>query len=164
MGSHGIVLAEEQHIVNILPPVDITGGVYSDVFTMAKHGHCTILIQVGVSAAAWTKIIVNSCIDSTGHSGTAVAIPFSIYKCETLNTAASGDVLGVRTAVSAAGYTPSAVDGIMYVIEIDANELADGYQWIELSLTNGANSVIASAIAILTGSRYGKESSTTVIA
>jgi hypothetical protein len=160
----GINMAESCKIINILPPVDITGGVYGDVFNMGGFAHATIIVQIGVSAAAFTKIIVNNCIDATGHSGTAVAIAHNIYKCETLNTAASGDVLGARTAVAAAGTTPSAVDGIFYVIEIDAAELTDGYNWVELSLTNGANSVIGSAVAILSGSRYGGDQSKTAIA
>jgi hypothetical protein len=142
--------------------VDITGGKYSDIFTMAKHDHATIIVQVGVSAAAFTKIIVNACDDFTPSNRTA--IPFRLYACETLNTAAGGDVLGAAQAVTSAGYTPSAVDGIVYVIEINSEELPAGKPNLELSLTNGANSVIASALAVLTTSRYAGDQSATVTA
>lgn len=152
------VTAEEGHWVNILPPVDITGGVTCDRFTMAKHNHASILIQVGVSAAAWTKIILNACTAATG--GVATAIAYNIYKCET----AASDVLGARTAVAATGLTPSANDSIMYVIELDASELPADSNWVELSLTNGVNSVIASAGALLSGSRYASPQSATVLA
>src|SRR4030042_4867978 len=127
----GICLAEEGHIVNILPPVDISGGVLSDIWSMENHAHCTIIVQVGVSGAAFTKIILNK--GTTCVTGSGVAMAHTIYKEET----ASGDTLGAATAVLAAGTTPSANDNIFYVIEVDANEMGAGYSTLELSLTNG---------------------------
>jgi hypothetical protein len=156
----GAVLAEQGHFVNILAPVDITGGKTAQAFSLKNHAHASILIQVGVSAAAWTKILVNQCTDNTGAN--PVAIPFSIYKQETAGVA--NDVLGSRTAVTAAGYTPSANDGIFYVIELDASELADGSPYVQLQLTNGANSVIASAVAMLTGDRFPGDQNQTATA
>ena len=91
---------------------------------------------------------------------TRTALAFSVYKEET----AAGDTLGARTAVLAAGLTPDAADTIMYVIEVDADELPDGSDNLEVSLTNTTNSVIASVVAILTGARYAKEQSATAIA
>jgi hypothetical protein len=160
MGAKGCVIAEECHVVNILPPIDITGGVYSDIFSMENYAHATIIVQIGVSAAAFTKIIVNECTSFSTGAGAGTAIAHNIYKEET----ASGDTLGARTAVAAAGTTPDAANNIMYVIEIDAAELTSGYGFIELSLTNGANSVIASAVAILSGARYPSDQSATAIA
>ena len=156
--SKGINLAERGHIVNILSPIDITGGKTGDVFSMAKYSHATIIVQIGVSAAAFTKILVNECTDFAGAGATAIA--FNVYKEET----AAGDTLGARTAVAAAGLTPSANDTIMYVIELDASELTEDSHFVQLSLTNTTNSVIASAVAILTGARYAEEQSPTAIA
>jgi hypothetical protein len=156
----GFVIAEQGHVVNILAPIDITGGKTAQAFSMKKHGHASILLAIGVAAAAFTKILVNQCTDAAGDN--PVAIPFSIYKQETAG--ASHDVLGARTAVTAAGYTPSANSGIFYVIEIDASELADGSPYVQLQLTNGSNSVIASAVALLTGARYAEVSSATATA
>jgi hypothetical protein len=153
----GVNIAEQFHVVNILPPVDITGGVTGDRFTLKNYAHATIIVQVGVSAAAWTKIILRECTAATG--GTATDRAFNIYKEET----DAGDTLGARTEVAAAGLTPSANNNIMYVIEIDARELTDGYPWLELALTNGANSVIASAVAVLSGARYSSDQSATAI-
>ena len=152
-------ISEAGHIVNILPPVDITGGVYGDVFSMAQYDHASIIVQVGASAAAFTKILLLASVDNTGHSGTSVAIPFNCYKQET----AAADVLGAAVAVEATGVTPSANDNIFYVIEVCGAELPAGKPYLELHLTNGVNSVIASAVAILTGARHGQESSPTVL-
>lgn len=154
----GIVLAEQAHIVNILPPVDITGGVAGDRFKMANHGHVTIIIQVGVSAAAFTKIILREC--DAASAGNTTDIGFRLAKEETAN----GDTLSAFEVVASTGYTPSANDGIFYVIELDASELTDGRDWVEVALTNGTNSVIASAVAILSGSRYAGSQNATAIA
>lgn len=154
----GITIAEQGHIVNILPPVDITGGATGDVFSMENYGHATIIVQVGVSAAAFTKILVNECTSFAAAGATAIA--FDYYAEET----AAGDTLTARTAATAAGVTPSANDTIFYVIELDASQLSDGYNFVQLQLTNGTNSVIASAVAILSGSRYAGTLSATAIA
>lgn len=154
----GYNIAEMGHVVNILPPIDITGGTTGDVFSMENYGHATIIVQVGVSAAAFTKILVNECtaLDGTG----ATAIAFNYYAEET----AAGDTLSTRTAATTAGVTPSANDTIFYIIELDASELSDGSNFVQLQLTNGTNSVIASAVAVLSGSRYGGTQSVTAIA
>ncbi len=154
----GFVIAEQGHVVNILAPVDITGGKTAQAFSMRNHGHASILLQIGVSAAAFTKILVNACSDNSGTGATAIA--FALYAQETAG--ASNDVLGARQQVTSAGYTPAATDGIFYAIEIDASELPDGKPYIQLQLTNGSNSVIASAVAILSGSRFAQVSSPTV--
>jgi hypothetical protein len=159
----GLVLAEQVHLVNVLAPVDITGGKTSQAVNTANYQHVTFVVQIGVSAAAFTKILVEQCTDAAGSN--PVAIPFAIYKQETAG--ASNDVLGARTAVTSAGYTPSAADGIFYVIEIDAAELlgADNGtegKYLQLHLTNGSNSVIASALAILSGARFAETQSPTV--
>ncbi len=155
----GINVAEMGHVVNVIPPIDISGGLKGDIFSMENYGHATIIIAIGVSAAAFTKILVNECSDLSGSDRTA--IKYSIYKEET----AAGDTLGARTAVALAGATPSANDTIFYVIELDARELSDDRQFVEIELTNTSpNSVIASVVAILSGSRYGGDQSPTAIA
>jgi hypothetical protein len=166
MSRVGLVVAEAGHVVNLIPPVDITGGKVSQAFSMKNYAHATIILQIGVSAAAFTKIFVDSAT-ATAAVGTPAAgaahMNFSIYTQETAG--ADKDVLSARTAVVAAtGYTPAATDGIFYVIEIDGSELPDGSPWVQLNLTNGANSVIASAVAILSGARYAETQSPTVTA
>ena len=143
----GFSISEAGHVVNILPPVDITGGKTAQAFSMANYKHASIIIQIGVSAAAFTKIILNLCSDAAGDN--PVAIPFNLYTQETAG--ASHDVLSAITAVPATGYAPSATDGTLG---------QDSY--LQLSLTNGVNSCITSAVAVLSGSRYAEAQSPTV--
>ena len=56
---NGYNISEAGHLVNILPPVDITGGKTCQAFSMANYRHASILIQIGVSAAAFTKIVLS---------------------------------------------------------------------------------------------------------
>lgn len=146
----GFVLAEQGQIVNLLPPVDITGGKTAQAFSMAGFAHASILLLVGVSAAAFTSLVVNACTDISGDN--PVAIPFNVYKQETAG--AGNNTLGARTAVLAAGLAPSANDGIFYVIELDASELPQGSPFVQVVLANGSNSVIAAGIAVLSGARF----------
>lgn len=157
MPGQGIVISEAAHVVMPIAPIDITGGKTSARFSMAKYGHASIIVAIGVSAAAFTKIELYECTLASGGSATAIA--YSAYKQET----AAGDVLGAKVAVASTGITPSANDTIFYVIELDARQLTDGSNWVEVRLTNGSNSVIAAVIAILSGARYAHVGSETVL-
>jgi hypothetical protein len=153
----GFVIAEEGHVVQLVAPVDFTGGKTAQAFAMDEYQHASVIILLGVQGGAGTKILVNQCTDASGSN--PVAIPFNIYKQETAGV--SHDVLGARTAVAAAGYTPSANAGIFYVIELDANELADGSPYVQVQFTNGANSDIGAMVAVLSGARYSEVQSPT---
>lgn len=153
----GINLFESAHFVNAIPPINGTGGVTGVEFSMKNWAWANILLKVGVSAAAATKILVEACTDASGAG--AVAIPFSCYSCETDGS----DVFGAREAVTAAGKTPSANNNIMYGLFVDAAELPDDKPYVRVRLTNGTNSFLVDATAILTGFRYGGTDQATVI-
>lgn len=156
----GTVIAQQMHPISILAPVDITGGKTGRWASLALYEHITFFIPVGVSAAAWTKILVNGATDKNGTNSTAIA--FDLYTAETTTV----DLLASRQRIAAAGYTPSAVDDIFYVIEVDASDvvaqLGEAYKYVTVQLTNGANSVIAAVFAVLSGSRYPGDASPSV--
>lgn len=156
----GLNLSEVAHFVPIIMPQDITGGETGLEFNMALYAHASILIQIGVSASAPTSIVLNEATDAAGTGATAIA--FSYYRAV---TTPSGDALSTKQTAAAAGITSvNATDGIMYVIEIDASQLSDGSNWVQVVIANGVNSVIASGVAILTGARYAGVASPTVTA
>ena len=160
----GFVAAEEAHVVNILPPVDVTGGKQSQAFSMANYQHATIILQIGVAAAAVTAILLQ-CGTATAAEGSdvagATALAFTMYKQETAG--AANDVLGAPVAETTSGEaSPSSHSNIFYVIEFDAQALPTDHPYVQLKITNGVNSVIASAVAILSGSRFAERQSPTV--
>jgi hypothetical protein len=150
MSVNGFYAAQEGHLVNILPPQNISGGATAQVFNMEGYRHASIIVQLGAQAAANTKILVNACTGASGDG--AVAVPFNIFTQETAGVA--NDVLSVRTPVTATGYTPSPNANIFYVIELDADALPQGSPYVQLEITNGANANFASAVAVLSGGRF----------
>lgn len=150
-------VAENAHVVNILAPIDINGSArVSDYFSMALYAHCSILLTLGVTGAASTVTIEESD-DNAGNDENAIA--FSYYAEET----AGGDTLGDRTAATAAGFATSTNDGIIYVIEIDADQLTDGYPYLVLKMSDPTSATLASAVAVLTNPRYAQAVTPTAI-
>jgi hypothetical protein len=165
MSAKGFRVAESGHVVNVLPPVDITGGTTSQAVKLALAGHVSFILQIGASAGAPGAVTVQAGT-ATAAVGAAVAgaatLPFRVYKQETAG--ASRDALDAGTDVAATGFTPSANDNIFYVIEVDADALPAGSPYVQLALANTTNSVIASAVAVLSGLRLAGLSNPTVTA
>ena len=153
----GFVTAEEGHDVLCLAPVDINGGVSSDVWSMVHWGHASILIALGVTGGA-TTVTLEECDDFTPSNSTAIA--FSVYKEET----AGGDTLGAKVAVTTAGFAASTNDGVFYRIEIDTAQLSDGFPNLRVVLSNPGGVTFGAIIATLSGGRYAQVQSATAIA
>lgn len=152
-------IAEEAHVVNILSPQDVDGGVESDVFSMKNYGHATIIVTAGTTDADAGNITIEECDDFTPSNDTAIG--FTYYKEETDGE----DTLSTKqTAASDEEIDVSGNDDITYVIEIDAAELSDGYPNLILKWSDPNGATFGSAVAILSGARYAKESSATAIA
>jgi len=152
-------IAEQGHVVNILPPQDVDTGKSSTVFSMKNYSHATIIVQCGSTNADAGNITIEECDDFIPTNDTA--IDFYYYA----ETTATGDTLGARTLAEAAtGIDVSANDNTTYVIEIDASELSDGYPCLELKWSDPGGATYGSAVAVLTGARYAETESSTAIA
>ena len=152
------VLAEQAHIINILPPQDVSGGVSSGVFSMRNASHVTIIVTAGSTNTDAGNVTIEECDDFTPSNDTA--IDFSYYA----ETTAGGDTLGSRTLAEAAtGIDVSENDNITYVIEIDAEQLTEGYPNLILKWSACGGATLGSAVAILTGYAYqGKDQPTEI--
>jgi hypothetical protein len=152
-------IAEQGHIVNILPPKSQSAAVTSDVFSMKNYERCSIIVQCGVTDADAGFVTIEECDDFTPTTDTA--IDFYYYA----ETTAAGDTLGARTkAVAATGIDVSANDNVMYVIDIKASELSEGYPNLILKWSVPGGAQLVSAVAILSGAKYGGDQSPTAIA
>ncbi|MFH1604635.1 MAG: hypothetical protein ABIH03_12085 [Pseudomonadota bacterium] len=155
--SRAINIAEECHVVNLIPPIDINGaGASSEVFNMKNHAHASIIVQLGVTGAA-TTLTVEECDNITPTTDTPIV--FNYYAEAT----AAGDTLGAKTAATVAGIALGTGDSIMYVVELDASQLTADYPYVQIELSDPSAATLASAVAILSGSRYAVESSATAI-
>lgn len=151
-------IAEEMHVVNILPPQDVDSGKTSDIFSMKNYAHATIIVQCGATHADAGNITIEECDDLDGTNDTAIG--FSYYKEET----AGGDTLSAKQIATTAGIDVSANDNTTYVIEIDASQLTDGYPCLCLKWSDPGGATFGSAVAILSGARYAGSESATAIA
>lgn len=152
-------IAENCHVVNILPPQSITGAVTSDVFSMKDASHVSIVVTCGTTNADAGNITIEECDDLVPTTDTA--IDFSYYA----ETTAAGDTLGDRTAaVAATGIDVSANDNTTYVIEIDAEQLTEGYPCLYLKWSAPGGATLVSAVALLSGLNYQGVSQRTQIA
>lgn len=152
------VTAENGHPVLIIPPWGSNAPTKdSVVFSMKDASHVTILLAVGTQAGTFDVDLV-ACDDFTPSNTSA--IPFAVYKEET----GDGDTLGSRTAVVSTGYATSATNNIFYVIEVDAEELPEGYPNLQLKLSALDNTTYICAWAILSGLAYQGDQTRTQIA
>lgn len=165
MSVRGIYHAQECHFVNLLTPINVSGGKTSAVVNMKNYQHASILVQIGAQSSPDVSSIQVLASDN-GSPESTTALPFDLFKCETGYQSANGDVLGARTAALAAGFAPSHTPNIFYVIEIDSDTLPAGQDYLKLVITDGSpatTSVLASAVAILSGGRFVHDQSETVL-
>lgn len=154
----GFHVSEDGHVVNILPPIDLNGGKTSDYFSLKNYTHASIIVTIGVNAGAGSVITVEESDDNSGSHTTAIA--YRVAKEET----AAGDTLAALIDVTSTGFeTHASASSIAYVIEVDAADLTDGYPYLVVKFASPGASVIGSAIAVLSGSRYAGSTTPTAI-
>ena len=152
----GINIAEQCHVVNATPPIDINAAAQtSDYWSMEKYSHASIICTFGVTGAA-SAITVEESDNLSGSNTTAIT--FDFYAEET----AAGDTLTKGT--SAASITTSTEDSITYVIEIESAQLTDGYPCLCVKAADPSAATLYSCVAILSGARYADATTPTAIA
>lgn len=152
----GFNIPEGAHVVNALPPISSAGSPTSDYWSMAKHSHVDIIVTCGAHVAVPTFTVYQSeDAAATGED----AIGFKYYA----ELTAAGDVLDRATDVGVGGFAAGATNNIMYVISVDAAELAEGHPFMCVKVA-GTGATIVSIVAVLSGSRYAHEASETVLA
>jgi hypothetical protein len=158
MSAKGIYVAQECHVVNLLPPASYSSTKTSGKFNMKGWRHATIILQQGAQTTPPTVTLNSS---DNGSPENTTAIPFNLHKCETAYNATNGDVLGARVAETDAGFATAATANVFYVIELDADTLPAGQDFVELVLTSP--NIYASAVVVLSAGRYEHDQSETVL-
>ena len=142
----GIVLSELGKVVAGVAPVDI-GGVAktSDYWSMENYSHVSIIVYMGAVTNSATIILYESD-DADGTHKTAIA--FNYYQV-------TAGVTGARTANLATGLVTGTTAGSLWVIEVDASELSEGYPFMTM-VTSTAAANILTIIPVLSGARYAQ--------
>jgi len=146
--SKGFTIAEQGHVVQMLEPQVQSAALTSESFTMENWGHATIIINGGAGSACTVTLF-----DAASAAASGASMAFN-YATE---ATAGGDVLDAAlTAATTAGTSLGAATGVMLVIEIDNDELRDGYPYVLFRCTASGDKDIC-ATAILSGGRYQKD-------
>src|ERR1035438_2071388 len=140
---NGVNIAVGGHVSNILPPVNITGGVTAQAFSMKLAEHVSIIITFGTVPSppvAPTAIPLSQCTNAAG-SGAVLLSSFRYYYT-TSSALSGGDVYnGANQALanapslppnwtlagagitSASGALPTSVANLIYVIDRKSTRL-----------------------------------------
>ena len=155
MGRSGFTVVEEGHLVTLLAPVDVAAATSSEVISMENWSHVTFICMKGVGSVGTVQL--EEC---TSFAGAGAATRVFNYCTE---DTASGDTMDA--ALTAAGTAGIAIDsdtGTLLVIELDADELTDGYPYVRLKVSATGASIQA-WLAVLSGGRYQKDITATAI-
>src|SRR5580698_7786552 len=98
MGARGFNVAVEGHVVPILNPGSISGGVSGLIFSLRNASKANIIITWGALAAAQGAVTLNACTTQAGANPTPIA--FDRY--QQLLAGSGNDVLAPRVAVTSA--------------------------------------------------------------
>ena len=143
---------EMLHFVKGLDPVAdaFDGTVYSDVVDVQGEG-AFFLLYKGVGATGTSTLTVEACDDTSASNSSAVA--FNYRTCTT------GDTWGDSTAATTAGFTTSAGSSELYLVEVNADNLASsGYGYARLKAVEVANDpVLGGILAGIYGLRYAPQ-------
>lgn len=155
--SKGFVAAEMGHIVLALQPqgTTVVAALTSDTFCMKGWSHATILVAGGIGSTA-TAVTVGECTSFAGSDRTALTFRYA------KETTTLGDTLDSALTV-ASSLTLGATAATFAVIEIDADELTDGYPYVQVNCGTTANKDLC-IFAILSGGRYQEDITATAIA
>ena len=154
--SKGFVVAEQAHVVSIFYPINITAAATCDVFSMENWSHASIIITAGAGSA--TTVTVSEADDFTPSNEATKVFNYAV------EATAAGDVLDAALAAAATtGVSTGTATGSIMVIEIDADELADGYPCVIVRFTDPGAGKVVSAVAVLSGGRYQEDITATAI-
>lgn len=155
------MLSEQMKIVKGLAPAAdrFNTDPSTDVINLEGADKVTFLVYHAGGTTGKATITVEECSSAAGSNANAIA-----FRYRKLTTGAS-DAIGAITNAAATGVSTVAGETTIFEVEVKASELADGYNFARLVLTEGADDPVSGAvIALLSGLRYGGVSQPSALA
>jgi len=153
--SKGFTIVEQGHAVNMIDAVSAGTALTSSSILLENWGHASIILSHGAGSATTVTVFDSA---SAAASGASMAFNYA-----TEATAAGDTMEAALTTAGTGGVSLVTAEGSFMVIEIDADELRDGYPWV-LIRTSATGANLISAVAVLSGGRYQKDITATAIA
>jgi hypothetical protein len=156
----GFVIAEQGHVSFGKYPISANGLTTLDAINMEGYGHLSVILALGATNGSALVATVYGSTDASATSAELVA--FNYYQ----ETTASTDVLGARTLNSTTALTfgNDSISNTFAVIELDASELPDGHNWVNVTLNGATTTTPICVVYVQSGARYAGPESPTVIA
>lgn len=164
---NGFNVSEAGHVIEVISPQSIGGGIIGQAFSMKNAEHVSIIISLGVCGATAPTITLAATQTSSASPATSTPIPFRAYLNQNLpgSSGTNNDILSPPTYYTTAGFTFPVANNQYAVIELDAAELdflggGDSNQinpsqpYLNLIVTSAAVNTLLSAVAILSGVRF----------
>lgn len=141
------------HVVNgIIPKADAfaTSGT-TDWVNLANYRHAVFIVHTGnaTGGTANGTVTVSASASAAGSSSTALAFKYRV--CASSTTV---DTWGALTDATSSGFSMTAGDNYIYVVEIVAEEVEAqiaGKPFVSLTVTESSNDPIDAAVLILLG-------------
>jgi len=145
-------LAEKYHVVGLVSPVDTASTtVNSDVINMGKNHAACIAVYIGTITGDTAVITVEECDDVTPSNSTAID-----FRYRESGATGTSDAFGDMATAASTGVTVAATDDDhIFLIDIDADELSDGYPYLRVVIDPGASaSACEVAVVAFLDGRY----------
>jgi hypothetical protein len=112
---------------------------------MKNYSHATLIFMFG----AMTGTSILKVREGASDGATTADLTFSYRVTAIACKTDSADVFGTEATSAAWSITDGTYEDKTLVIEIDASELTDGYDWITPNISAVANPLLVSGVAIL---------------
>ena len=153
---NSINLSEHCHVVSLGFPA--SGKTTTDFFSMKNHSHASIILTQGL-ATSGTTVTVKRAESAASANSSAIAFQYAV------ETTSGLDSLGARASATTSGYTLGSGSNQTLVIELDASEACTASSpWITVELASNTDAAdLVSVVAVLSGSRFAKPESSSVL-
>ena len=152
----GFTIVEQGHLVQLIDPVSATAPTTSETFIMEAWAHASIIVMGG-GGSGLTTITVNECTSFAGSDATAIGYNYA------QETTVDGDTLDAALAAATAGGIAIGTSNVFLIIELDGDELSDGYPYVQIHATAPATARLLAAAVVLSGGRYQEDITATAI-
>lgn len=140
-------LVEGLKAVNgLAPSADLYNGDPATDVVFLKNYDRVLFAIFGVATTGTAVVTVEECDNATPSTSTAIA--FTYYS----NTSAdSGDTFSAATSATASGFTTATSATYIYLIEVKAHALTDGFPAVRLVLTEGVDAAVVGSVMAFAG-------------
>jgi len=151
---------ETQGLVYLAVAQDAGGGLDVESFKMNNSRRATIvLLMEDITVGSPIATLYSGASDGT--KTTAETFRYR-YSDAAINTA-TADTFSAWSTSAALTITHGTYDNFMLIIQIDAEQLTDGQEWLTLQIGDQATEFTIAALALLDGPRYAQHDMPTAI-